>query len=339
MGDIPLISIVVIGYNVENTIQECLESCCNQKYENVQIIFIDDGSTDSTAQIVKDILVTNIQLEYYFQKNQGANSARKLGFSKVKGEFTIFIDGDDILDEECLNEMYQAYVLHPDCDIYTYDYAVFSEIGILEKKHSYLSGELCEKQFLKQILRHEIPHYLWNKMYSTEFLRKMPFEDIPSITMGDDLAACVRMGTQYPTVYAIDRKLYYYRENTNSVSRKPSKKYLELLTMIKDIEITLECKGLIDEYKEEIEFNYYLLFLFYVVRNKYKHTEVQEKIYRAWKDRCYILEKNDIIQDYNQSLGKTIKLLIWMTDNCFYVGRIIARLYGIVRRPAMKSQV
>ena len=97
-----LVSIIVIGYNVQDTIEECIKSIQEQSYNNIEIIFVDDGSRDNTSEIIKAISINDKRVTYNYQKNSGANSARKNGFAKANGEFCMFIDGDDILERNAV---------------------------------------------------------------------------------------------------------------------------------------------------------------------------------------------------------------------------------------------
>jgi len=100
-----LISIVIPAYNCEDTIEKCLDSLKKLKWENTEIIIINDGSTDQTSKILKkykEIIVINT-------KNKGPSNARNLGIKKAKGEFIAFTDSDCILHPEWLEELYKGF--------------------------------------------------------------------------------------------------------------------------------------------------------------------------------------------------------------------------------------
>ena len=96
-----LVSVVIPCHNVEEYIEECIESIINQTYKNLQIILIDDGSKDSTFDIIKKWLMTDSRIEYYYQENKGVSAARNLGNSKIKGDYFSYVDSDDSI-EECI---------------------------------------------------------------------------------------------------------------------------------------------------------------------------------------------------------------------------------------------
>lgn len=94
-----LVSVVMPAYNSETTIRESIQSVINQDYPKIELIVVNDGSTDGTDEIIKEIIAQNTQLEIIYiskDKNQGVAEARNTAFSKAKGEYLAFLDSDDI---------------------------------------------------------------------------------------------------------------------------------------------------------------------------------------------------------------------------------------------------
>ena len=105
-----LISIIIPAYNKEGSIQETLDSIYKQTYKKYEIIVVDDGSTDRTADIVK----SNNNIIYYYQENAGQGAARNVGINNAKGEFIVFLDADDYWENEFLETCYKFLVSNPD---------------------------------------------------------------------------------------------------------------------------------------------------------------------------------------------------------------------------------
>ena len=95
-----IISVIIPVYNVENYIEKCLNSIVNQTYNNLEIIIIDDGSTDNSIAIAEKIAENDKRIRIISQVNQGVSSARNLGLDNASGEYILFIDSDDWLDLE-----------------------------------------------------------------------------------------------------------------------------------------------------------------------------------------------------------------------------------------------
>ena len=95
-----LVSIIVPVYNVENYLTECIESTLKQTYHNVEIILIDDGSTDRSGKICDTYANKDNRIKVFHKKNGGLSDARNMGIGKVTGEYIYFLDSDDILDRK-----------------------------------------------------------------------------------------------------------------------------------------------------------------------------------------------------------------------------------------------
>lgn len=95
-----LISVIVPVYNVEKYLPKCLESIINQTYKNLEIILVDDGSTDNSAKICNEYAKNDNRIKVYYKANGGQGSARNYGMKIAKGEFVTFIDSDDYIAED-----------------------------------------------------------------------------------------------------------------------------------------------------------------------------------------------------------------------------------------------
>ncbi|MEY8873637.1 glycosyltransferase family 2 protein [uncultured Haemophilus sp.] len=104
----PLISIIMPMYNSEKYLKEAIYSCLNQTYKNIELIIIDDGSTDTSVDIVKDIMLVDSRVILLFSgKNNGPAIARNIGLDKAKGEYVTFLDSDDFIDKNKLERQIQ----------------------------------------------------------------------------------------------------------------------------------------------------------------------------------------------------------------------------------------
>ena len=99
----PLVSVIVPVYNVENYLKECLDSLINQSYNNIEVIIIDDGSTDNSSNILKEY--TQDFVKVYTQENAGQSAARNFGIDKATGKYLLFVDSDDYILKETIEEL------------------------------------------------------------------------------------------------------------------------------------------------------------------------------------------------------------------------------------------
>ena len=97
MTNQPLISIIIPIYNIMDCLEKCVDSCINQTYKNIEILMVDDGSTDGTAELCDRIKEKDSRIRVFHKENGGSSSARNLGIEHAKGEYLGFVDSDDFI--------------------------------------------------------------------------------------------------------------------------------------------------------------------------------------------------------------------------------------------------
>ncbi|SDK80892.1 Glycosyltransferase involved in cell wall bisynthesis [Pedobacter sp. ok626] len=105
----PLISVIVPTYNYGNYINFTLDCVLSQHYKNIEVIVVDDGSTDNTAQVLNNYCQKDDRIKYFYQENRGLSSARNLGLEKSKGDFIQFLDSDDLISDFKLSLQIEAF--------------------------------------------------------------------------------------------------------------------------------------------------------------------------------------------------------------------------------------
>ena len=131
------VSIIIPAYNAERFIAETIQSVVHQTYTNWELLIIDDGSKDNTAQIVKSFLNDN-RIKYFFQKNSGVSAARNLGMSYSSGNYLAFLDADDLWEKENLEKKIKFLDSNPDSGMVISYMQII--IGDVEKKGAILQG-------------------------------------------------------------------------------------------------------------------------------------------------------------------------------------------------------
>ncbi|MFK3936219.1 glycosyltransferase family 2 protein [Alkalihalobacillus sp. NPDC078783] len=125
MEKLPLVSVIIPCYNCEKWIAETIASVFNQTYKNIEIIIVDDGSTDNTKSIVKNIK----DVIYYFQDNSGPSAARNLGIEKSNGKYIAFLDSDDLWNEDKLLKQINFLENNPDVHLVFTNVTLINETG------------------------------------------------------------------------------------------------------------------------------------------------------------------------------------------------------------------
>ena len=158
MSKKPLVSIVIPAYNVESYIKNAIESALNQTYKNIEIIVIDDGSTDSLKKALEPYLKSK-KIKYIYQENKGLAGARNTGIKNARGEYIALLDSDDEFLPEKIERQIAYLENHPECDICYCDLWHFYEEEpgrLLKLNYKYYSGEdtfpkLLEKNFINPL--------------------------------------------------------------------------------------------------------------------------------------------------------------------------------------------
>ena len=211
-----LVSIIIPIYNVEEYLQDCLNSLINQTYRKIEIILIDDGSTDRSSNIYSQFLTyTNIKV--IKQKNQGVSNARNNGIKVAKGEYIIFIDPDDIVSDRFV-EILVATIEKSNTDLVYSGYSnelenVLYLSGNDKNNLKIKSAKYVENKILKNTY---VDGYVWNKIFKSKIIHENNIKFPDKITIWEDLYFVIKYIKKCKSIAFISNKLYFYRLRNNS---------------------------------------------------------------------------------------------------------------------------
>lgn len=218
-----MISVIVAVYNIEQYIPLCIESIINQSYENLNIIIVDDGSTDSSGEICDNYALKDKRIKVIHQSNKGLVNARKTGLLNAKGDYISYIDGDDWLEKDFYENMVNL-VKEYNPDVVASGF--IKSIGNICIKYRnllsdgvYTSANIRERIIpsLMDVDYPSIYSYCWNKIFKRELLLYCQQDVDDSITLGED-AAFVYPAIALSNVMVISSYCgYYYRQRANSM--------------------------------------------------------------------------------------------------------------------------
>ncbi|HNT42841.1 MAG TPA: glycosyltransferase family 2 protein [Syntrophorhabdaceae bacterium] len=154
MKEQPLVSIIVPAYNYGTYVHRAIGSCLRQSSGNLEVIVIDDGSTDATGEIVRKI--ADQRVVYHYQENQGVSAARNKGLRMAKGDFIAFLDADDYLTDDSVETRVTVMLENPDIDFVTTTASSVDDAGRVSFRpyrgpRDIVSRELCQALLLKRI--------------------------------------------------------------------------------------------------------------------------------------------------------------------------------------------
>lgn len=220
-----MISIIVPVYNVENYLRQCIDSLCNQIYKDIEIILVDDGSTDTSFEICKELSDKDRRIHViHHERCQGLSSAKNDGIQQSKGEFIGFVDSDDYVSPDMFNYLFELISL-TNADISICNYYILQENyyylpfrKIKETEHWYLSGDQ----------RYDLLYYnsiygivSWNKLYKRDLFNDVMF---PINRVHEDNFIIHNLLGNAWSVCLGGKPCYYYRIRKNSITDKADSK-------------------------------------------------------------------------------------------------------------------
>ena len=218
--DNELITIIVPVYNVELYLKQFLESLFEQTYNNLEIILIDDGSTDSSGIICDEYSRVDDRLVVFHQNNMGQAAARNKGIEVSNGKYIAFVDADDILDKKYIQKLYEL-IIEYNADISMCLCRKFGEKLIVSKSHSAYNDssivEFSREEALENLLyRREINNSPWCKLLKREMIGNVKFP----VNIGyEDLAVVYKFINNANRIVLVRDKLYFYRQRIGSTMR------------------------------------------------------------------------------------------------------------------------
>ena len=243
----PLVTVIIPAYNAKKYLKECLDSVLRQTYSNLQILLINDGSTDTTLSIFKEYKMKDTRIEILTQNNGGVSSSRNLGVTNAKGEYVTFVDSDDWLEYDAIENMVNV-IVSEDSDCVRTNYYSNNKIT----KTHLTPGQYHRSDMLKLLqvfLSGKEQCYTWLLMIKIEKIAKiMPFnEDVHFL---EDKIFYTVMLTNLDSISISEVGTYHYRMNANSATKSALnyyknidytvKAYLSILSILKFNNLNLE---------------------------------------------------------------------------------------------------
>lgn len=259
----PLISVVVPVYNVEPYLEKCLNSILNQTMEDIEIICINDGSTDDSLSILQDYAEQDPRIKVIDQENKGLGATRNVGLSYATGEYVGFVDSDDFIEPTMYEKLY-AKAREFDSDIVLTNVNLYyTDSGSTEEFRDHNFYQAMSKAGFFTALEH--PHIfqfigVWDRIYRRSFLEKYHLQN-PVNRIYEDVLFTVQTCTYARKISVVNECLYYYRKNTGkSIVDKErvtdSFKFDFLKNLKESRDFLIQCGKWIDLRKEFLAFQF-----------------------------------------------------------------------------------
>lgn len=219
-----LCSVIVPVFNISKYLLQCIESIINQTYRDLQIILVDDGSTDSSGKICDEYAKKDSRIIVIHKENGGLVSARKEGLKQACGEYIIYVDGDDWIDGKACEEMLHR-ITETQADIVFYDHFENTENSQKLVRHNidegiYNKSDLVEKIYPHMIASESFYEWqvfpsVWDMVIKRNILEFCQNEVHDGITMGED-AVCVYPCLLKAETVCFERKAFYHYRHTQT---------------------------------------------------------------------------------------------------------------------------
>lgn len=212
-----LISVIIPIYKVEKYIHKCIDSVINQTYKNIEVLLVDDGSPDDCPQICDDYALKDSRVKTIHKKNGGLSDARNIGIKNSIGKYIAFVDGDDYIDKEYVEELYKAIILN-DADLAICDFdKVDDNYKKINEKHSSFYNKTIEnkEEAIAMSVNGGIRYITcWNKLYNRKLFTNITF---PIGKYHEDEFIAHQILYECNRIVTIDKPLYKYVQHNNSI--------------------------------------------------------------------------------------------------------------------------
>nr|WP_297939137.1 glycosyltransferase [uncultured Lachnoclostridium sp.] len=289
-----LISIIVPIYNVERFLGQCIESIINQTYRNLEIILINDGSTDNSLEICQFYNKLDDRIILVNKKNEGLGATYNLGIKKAKGEYIGLVEPDDYIDSDMYEVLLSSALKYSSdltkCGLYNYN--SLNNTNIIHK--DYLLGTLNQpiKSFqiddFKQLYFYHSS--VWSYLYKSSFIKQFKFLEKKGAAYVDALFA-YKVLTQATSIYIVPRCFYHWRvEGQNNSISLTDERILALIDSFYEIKEYLLSINKFNDLREEF-------FYHCICANLDHYRHIESKYKKEYKNKLRDLCRNDLLDN------------------------------------------
>ena len=273
------ITVIVPVYNMEKYIERCLKSLLSQTLEDIEIIVVNDGSTDRSKEIILDFLESQNNIIYKEKENEGVAVARNYGLKAASGEYITFLDPDDYIEKDMYEKMYnKAKEEEEEADLVECDF--YWEYPN-KKKQDVGKVYLGKKDMLVNV--RVMP---WNKLIKKSIIQDNNIR-FPKGLKYEDVEFTYKLVPYCNKVSFVKKPFVHYMQREDSASYSYNEKVADMFLVLDNVIEYYKSNGLYEEYKEELEYVYtrYLLCSSFKRITKIKDKAIKEKLlFETWKN-------------------------------------------------------
>lgn len=305
MKKYPLVSIIVPVYNAEPYLTRCIQSILQQTYENIELILVNDGSTDRSLELCKAFAAEDQRIVLIDKPNSGVSDSRNRGLSKARGKYVQFADSDDWLVPEATALLVQR-AEQSKCEFVIAPFYRVIERILLVNGHIKDDGKYSITEFAMEMMKAPANFYygvMWNKLYRRDIIREYNLQCDPAVSWCEDFIFNLQYLCHVAHVYVLQEPIYYYFKRKNSLvvtEMRNSGIYETKKTVFHFYKAFYRSIGLYDTYKGRI--NMYLL-------SVSSDSLFRLPVGRIDKDGEEILFKEELLEEL-QNKGEELKTFL-----------------------------
>ena len=215
----PLVSIIVPVYNGEKTIERCLRSIQNQSYSNIEVLVVNDGSSDHTERIIRKYAQRDSRFRYIEKENSGVSDSRNVAMAEAKGDYFQFVDGDDWLVKQATEEFVNTALTYG-CDMVISDFYRVCGRRIYTKGHIDAGPVITRMKYAEYMMEAPANFYygvLWNKFFRADIIRTFALKCSLQLDWCEDFQFNLEYLQYVGKVGVIRKPLYYYVKTKGSL--------------------------------------------------------------------------------------------------------------------------
>lgn len=310
-------SVVVPVYNVANYLKYCIESIINQTYKNLEIILVDDGSTDKSSEICDFFKEKDNRIKVINKKNGGASSARNVGIENSTGDYLIFIDGDDYWDDNTALDQVYKNLIKSKVDVLMFGFKKYYESNkVIEKSKYIFDIDMIDINSKKNTINYLVKNNLLISSPCNKVIKINLFDEnnlkFKEGIIAEDIDWNLRLAINAGSFGVLNNAFYIYRQRECSITHSKTLKHIE--DLLENLEFCINILNednskvdFIDEYMSYVAYQYMTI----LVSIKQISEKVPEEIMKKIKDFRYLLKFNlnyrvNIFYVINKYLGFSV---------------------------------
>ena len=321
-----LVSIIVPVYNLEDYIENCINSLTNQTYRELEIICVDDGSKDNSAAVINRLAAQDGRIKYYYQENAGVSAARNKGLDVSTGDYIMFVDGDDYLHYQAV-EIFVNSIVKLNCDMISahqkYTFKINDKmLNIDEYECNYAKYE----DLFRNVNGNVAGKSSCSKLFKSNVAKSIRF--IKKYYGGEDVNYIIKILNKGIRIGIVNETLYYYFQRMDSSSNS---KFTE-----KDFSLTLS----FDELCEYLKTSEYAFLKTYCLQYLFQAICIHRSRAIGTAAEDYVLSEakrigNKWFKAFKKNKDIDIKIRILFV--LFYKSRRLYELARMIQDPTMKD--